>query len=158
LHHWVKRIITGKKNLRLEEMMMMMIKSKLGWAWLVTRVWHEICVRNFSRKFPKNQYRLSDLTVDGRIMLKRILKIYDVWVWIGLIGLKMGRPVASCCEHCNEFQGLQREISWRAERLSDSLVGYRAVEIIIIIIIIPLSRHRETRCLLPRSVWSGFCG
>jgi hypothetical protein len=47
---------------------------------------------------------LEDPGIDGRIILKLIVKKWDEKAWIGLIWLRVGQ-VAGCCECGNEPSG-----------------------------------------------------
>jgi hypothetical protein len=47
----------------------------------------------------------DDLDVDGRIILKCMLRKYSGGMWTGLIWLRIG-SVADCCDkYCNELSG-----------------------------------------------------
>jgi len=45
---------------------------------------------------PRERDHLEDLCVDGRIILRWILRKYDVEAWIGLIWLRIGQVVCTC--------------------------------------------------------------
>jgi hypothetical protein len=47
---------------------------------------------------------LKDPSMDGRIILKYILKTWDGEAWIGLFWLRIG-TVVGCCECSNEPSG-----------------------------------------------------
>jgi hypothetical protein len=38
----------------------------------------------------KERDRLEDLGIDGRVMLKRVIEVWDVEAWTGLLWLKIG--------------------------------------------------------------------
>jgi hypothetical protein len=60
------------------------------------------CIQDFSCKTWREETTWGDLSVDGRIILKWILKNQSVRMWTGFIWLKTGGPVAGSCKHNNE--------------------------------------------------------
>jgi hypothetical protein len=55
----------------------------------------------FYLKNLKKRDHFEDLGVNGKIILKLILKKEGVRIWIGFICLRQG-TTAGCCEHSNE--------------------------------------------------------
>jgi hypothetical protein len=47
---------------------------------------------------------LEDIGIDGKLILKWILRKWDGWVLTGFMCLRQG-PVESCCEHGNAYFG-----------------------------------------------------
>jgi hypothetical protein len=73
-------------------------------------------------KYLKGRDHLEDLGIEGRIILKWILKKYDVNVWTGFSWFRIG-SVAGCCEHNNKiFRFHKSGYFWPAERLLASEV------------------------------------
>jgi hypothetical protein len=54
---------------------------------------------------PNEINHLEELDVDGRIILKYILKIYDGRAWTGLMWLRIKNKWRACFEQGNEHWG-----------------------------------------------------
>jgi hypothetical protein len=55
----------------------------------------------FQSKNLKGRDHLEDLSIDGSVILKCVLKKYGVRMWTGFIWLRIGSS-ADSCEHDNE--------------------------------------------------------
>lgn len=66
---------------------------------------HEKRMQDFNRK-PEGRGHIRDLVVDGRMVLKWILKEWLVRDWVRFIWLRYG-PVEGSYKHGNEPSGLQ---------------------------------------------------
>jgi hypothetical protein len=62
---------------------------------------------------------IGDLDINGRIILKQILKKHDVTAWNGFIWLRIGSLVGSC-EHSNELLGFIKPRNFLTNRMTIS--------------------------------------
>jgi hypothetical protein len=62
--------------------------------------------------------------VDGRIILKRILKKYGLEVWVGFMWLRI-RPVVGFCEDSNEILAYERGEEFLIFSHDDRLLAFQ---------------------------------
>jgi len=53
-------------------------------------MWEKKCMSGFRLETQKRTDHVEDLGVDGRIILKGILKTWNLGVWIGFVWLRVG--------------------------------------------------------------------